>query len=145
MPKKKNDKNKPRLTEAQLKTCEDLASVGVPLDIIARKMNMSPATLDRWIVDFPEINEAISRGRDNAQIHARKILYGEAFIKKNVPLMIFYAKTQLGFKESKQEIEITTKTPSLHFNFGKGKASVEQVEEAFERYVDKPVKPDESA
>jgi hypothetical protein len=144
MPKKKGDFNN-HFSKEQYAMMETMAAYGAPMHEIADELEIDERTLERRMKEDPLINAAIKRGRRKAHMKARKTLYDMAFVDKSVQAAIFYARTRLGWKEPKQEIEVTAVgnvAPTIKFNFGKDGAAIEQ---AKEQYLDQqPVKSDET-
>lgn len=120
----------------------DLGSLGTPMEDIASELGVNEDTLRQRMKVDKRIDDAIRGGRRKAFETARKTLFEMAFVDKNVTAAIFYAKTQLRWSE-RQQIEISTTgpaVPNINFNFGKdGKATASEVEQAFERYLDRPI------
>lgn len=138
-----------KFTEEHLKRMFELGAIGTPIEDIAAELGINADTLRVRMKSDKKIDDAIRGGRRKAFEKARKTLFQMAFVEKNVAAAIFYAKTQLRWSE-KQHIEISTTgptVPNINFNFGKdGKATAEQVEKAFDKYLDKPqVRADEDA
>ena len=133
-----------KFTDEQLKQMESLAAIGTPLDDIAAEMGCGKDTLERRMKEDTKIKTALKRGRRRAEMKARKCLYDMAFVDKSVPMAIFWAKTQLGWKEQKQEIEITNVGPAPILKFGLLSPKSPEMKAAKEKYIDQPkVKKDE--
>lgn len=73
---------------------EVLASMGVPLDNIAKILNISPRTLDNWL-KLPDIAARHKKGRIQAEITIAKVLFEKA-LSGCVPAIIWYEKTRYG-------------------------------------------------
>lgn len=101
---------KPRI-EIDIKTVEQLASRGLTLEQIASSMGFSIRTLMVRKAESAEIADAIKRGRDKGvTIIANKLF--EAASGGNTAAMIFFLKTQGGWKEA-QKIEVEAKVETV--------------------------------
>lgn len=93
---------KPKI-EINIETIEQLASRGLTLEQIASSMGFSVRTLMSRKSESAEIAEAIKRGKDKGiTIIANKLF--KAASGGNISAMIFFLKTQGGWKET-QKIE----------------------------------------
>lgn len=101
---------KPKI-EIDIKTVEQLASRGLTLEQIASSMGFSVRTLSDRKAQSAELAEAIKRGRDKGvTIIANKLF--EAASGGNTAAMIFFLKTQGGWKEA-QKIEVEAKVETV--------------------------------
>lgn len=101
-------KTKPKI-EIDLDKVEMLASRGLTLEQIATSLGISVKTLERRKRDMTEMSDAIKRGRDKGVALIANKLYAEAK-DGNVAAMIFFLKTQGGWKE-KQEVDVKHSAP----------------------------------
>lgn len=127
-----------KFSDEQIRLMESLSAHGTPLEDIAAELGVCKDTLERRMKIDDNINAAIKRGRRRAKIKARKTLFDMAFVDKSVPMAIFWAKTQLGWAEPKQQIEISTNTPTVNLTVGKKSLTKEDIKNAMENYLDKP-------
>jgi hypothetical protein len=79
-------------TERQIKELESLAGFGFNEWQLAEWFDISRATLQRRMADFPEIYAAIHRGRIKAKMNVRATMYQMATSGKNTAATMFWLK-----------------------------------------------------
>ena len=88
-----------QITPEHISTIERMAANGATLDQIATVLDISPRTLDKWLQQ-----EDIRRVYLRAKLKAIDQVAGALFSKAmagDVTCMIFYLKTQAGWREIK--------------------------------------------
>ena len=93
------------LNESHVKELEQFGGAGAKYDDIAQYYGMSRATFCRILERKPFIRDAIKRGKFLANLNVSQSLYNSATQDGNVTAMIFWLKTQFGWRE-KQEIDL---------------------------------------
>jgi hypothetical protein len=88
------------LTPEQIQQVERLAAV-LNLEQISDYLGISDSTLRRRMHENPEVMEAYKKGRATAAIGIGTSLLQQAR-DGNLTAMIFYAKTQMGWRETQQ-------------------------------------------
>jgi hypothetical protein len=124
---KKRPRGRPEFefTQDHVSKIEALAMVGSPMDEMATILGCSEKTLERAhaagkaLADKDptklknqdqikrRIYDALLKGRATAKFEVRATLYDMVTKDKNPTMGIFYAKTQLGWKEPKSGIELS--------------------------------------
>lgn len=95
------------LSPEQLKQLETMAGRGLTLDDCAAVLNISPRTLDRRLSDDEEVKEAYKRGRAIAKDAVTSKLFDQ-INDGNLTAIIFYLKTQCGWREKDRDEEGNT-------------------------------------
>lgn len=95
------------LSPDQIETVELCAGRGLTLDDIAAILKISPKTLDRRLSDDEAVREAYDRGRASAKKFVVDKLF-EQIEKGKMSAIIFYLKTQCGWRETEQTTEQRT-------------------------------------
>lgn len=80
-------------------TIEEMAGNGATLDQIAAVLEIAPRTLDVWL-QREDIRRCYNRGKYKAINQIAGKLYSKA-LSGDVACMIFYLKTQAGWRETK--------------------------------------------
>ena len=112
--------------EADLKVIKTMTSIGLALKDVAIELAVGKATLERWMKDYPQVNEAIEIGRNNRRKRAYNCFFAQAFPvdergqptrKGDTSLMIFWMKTRERWKEPPKDIHIsgTEERPIIEF------------------------------
>ncbi len=83
-----------------IQTIERMAANGATLDQIATVLNVSPRTLDNWL-QREEVRQCYNRAKLKAIDQIAGALYAKA-LSGDVSCMIFYLKTQAGWREAKE-------------------------------------------
>ena len=91
---------KKTLTEDQITQLEALAAY-CNLDQIADYFDMSSDTISRRMKEDPQVLRAYKRGRAKAAAQVGQSLLSQA-LNGNLTAAIFYAKTQMGWREVQQ-------------------------------------------
>lgn len=85
-------------TPIDIAKVEELASKGLTLEQIASSLGISVSTLERRKREKKDLTDAIKRGRDRGIAKIANKLF-EAACEGNVGAMIFYLKSQGGWKD----------------------------------------------
>ena len=83
-----------KFTKEQKKLAQSLAGYGLTLDQIAHSMEVSVPTLTR------EAKKELASGKSIAVGNVARALYNKATKADNLQAMMFYLKTQAGWKEN---------------------------------------------
>lgn len=78
-----------------------LAATGHSLVGIARGLNTSNDTLRRWVDEYPELAEALARGREAERFALHNVLY-RAAKRGNIVAAMFLLKARHGYREGDQ-------------------------------------------
>ncbi len=92
------------ITGRDKRQIEALASMGVPLDNIAKILNISPRTLDNWL-KLPGINALYKKGLLQAELIVAKALFNKA-LSGCLPAIIWYERTRCDRSE-RNEVQHT--------------------------------------
>lgn len=92
------------ITQRDKRQIEALASMGVPLDNIAKILNISPRTLDKWL-KLPDIAALYKKGRIQAEITVAKALFDKA-LSGCLPAIVWYERTRCDRSE-RNEVQHT--------------------------------------
>lgn len=84
-----------------IRQIEVMAGLGMTLDHIARVAGCSSRTLDNWL-KLPNVREAYELGRAQGAFNITKTAYAKA-IAGDTTMLIFFLKTQLGWREVPRE------------------------------------------
>lgn len=90
-------------TEKDLKQLETAAGLGLNEKEICKMFFISRATLHRRMAEFPEVNEAITRGRITAKMAVRASAYKMATDGKHPAMTMFWLKF---FDKYEPDIEV---------------------------------------
>jgi hypothetical protein len=102
--------------EADLKIIKAMTSIGLAVKDVAAELGIGKATMERWVKNFPEINDALEQGRNNRRKRAYNCFFAQAFPiddkgqptrKGDSSLMIFWMKTRERWKEPPKDINIS--------------------------------------
>ncbi len=93
-----------------------LAATGHSVVGIARGLNTSNDTLRRWVDEYPELAEALARGREAERFALHNVLY-RAAKRGNIVAAMFLLKARHGYREGDQseaanKVSITFTLPS---------------------------------
>ncbi len=110
---KKNGRPRKELTIDQMAQVEALAQY-LSIEQLADYLKISRVTFYQIMKRNPEVSERYKKGRANAVAAISTTLIKKA-MSGDVASMIFYLKTQAGWKE-KQEIEISEKKSTDDFD-----------------------------
>lgn len=117
---------------------------GLTIEETARAMKINPDTLYKWMKRFPEINEALKTGKDEAVAVIENKLYQRA-LTGNMTAIIFYLKnnwrdkyndSQLSpeerelAKERTRKLRAETKAAEIELDIKKAKLKILQSEGA---------------
>lgn len=78
---------------------------GFTIEETARAMKINPDTLYKWMKRFPEINEAIKTGKDEANAIIENKLYQRA-LNGNMTAIIFYLKNNWRDKYNDSQLSV---------------------------------------
>lgn len=92
-----------KLTDNEIKQAAKLAGVGCSLNQIAAILDIPTATFDRILARNPDINDAISKGRESAGATVMGQAYNMAVSGKHPVMTIFWLKTRQRWKEAKDD------------------------------------------
>lgn len=104
-------RKKIEVTDEAIALIEDYARHGATLTNIAVLLDISDSTLDRWL-KLPQVNRAYKRGRLLANDEIAGLLF-ESAKAGNIAAIIFYLKTQAGWRED-APIETPTGTVNIY-------------------------------
>jgi hypothetical protein len=79
-----------------------LAATGHSVVGIARGLNTSQDVLRRWMEEYPELEEAMTRGREAERLALHNVLYTQATQHGNIVAAMFLLKARHGYKEGDQ-------------------------------------------
>lgn len=79
---------------ATLEQIEMLASLGLTIEEICRYLGVTKKTLYKRKKEYPELDEAIERGRIKADAQVVKALYTRATVHNDTTAMIFWLKNR---------------------------------------------------
>ena len=91
------------LTPERLKKIEELADLGCSQENIARTVGLHPSTFSEFKTKFPEIDQAIKKGRDKGEEFGAGIIreiMNDPTHKQRLTATIFYLKTQHRWKDA---------------------------------------------
>lgn len=83
-----------------LEQLQKFAAAGLTTEQMAHILGVGPATLDRRIADYPEIKDAINKGRSMAIFNVAASAYQQAISGKNPAMTMFYLKCRARWKET---------------------------------------------
>lgn len=89
-----------QITSDHIAVIESMAANGATLDQIATVLNISPRTLDSWL-QREDVRQTYLRAKFKAINQIAGALYAKA-LAGDVTCMIFYLKTQAGWREPKE-------------------------------------------
>jgi IS30 family transposase len=89
-----------QITPDHVAVIERMASNGATLDQIATVLEVSPRTLDNWL-RRDDVRQCYARAKLKAVDQIAGALYAKA-LAGDVTCMIFYLKTQAGWREVKE-------------------------------------------
>ena len=79
-----------------------LAATGHSLVGIARGLHVGHDVLRRWIEEYPELDEALARGRESERLALHNVLYTAATEHGNIVAAMFLLKSRHGYREGDQ-------------------------------------------
>ena len=80
----------------------NLAATGWSKRGIARSFSVTLETLNRWLEDYPTLNEAFEHGRDGERQTLHNVLYTLAVNDKDKVAAMFLLKARHGYREGDQ-------------------------------------------
>lgn len=129
-PNRKIRSDRRHATEGDVKVITMLSSIGFPIGAIAEELGISKKTLERWVIEYPRIADAVKKGRSKRRERAYKCFFEQAFpitktddgrsvpTRKGDPsLMIFWMKTKERWKEPPKQVQFaeTPEPPTVEF------------------------------
>jgi hypothetical protein len=82
-----------------------LAASGHSVVGIARGLNASRHSLERWLDENPELAEALARGREAERLALHNVLYVQATKHHNIVAAMFLLKARHGYREGDQSAD----------------------------------------
>lgn len=79
-----------------------LAATGHSIVGIARGLNAAQNTLYRWLEEYPELAEALARGRESERFALHNVLYVQATKHHNIVAAMFLLKARHQYREGDQ-------------------------------------------
>lgn len=90
-------------TSEDIKKIETLAGYGLSIARIAGVFGISKATMERRQSEYPDVSEAIEKGRALAESAVTQTAYKMAVSGNNTAMTIFWLKTRAKWRESDSE------------------------------------------
>jgi len=84
------------------KRISNLAADGFSVRGVARGMDVSYETLQRWLNESPALKEAFEAGRETERQILHNVLYRQATEKSNIVAAMFLLKARHGYREGDQ-------------------------------------------
>lgn len=130
--------SKIKFTAEQMTTLEVLTGLGISLENCAVEIGVSKSTLERRMVDDPEVAEAVYRGRVKAETRMAKRAYEMAMGEKKGPtearMVRYWLNCRANWKENNGpqvniQNNVVNVSPQEKFARELGKMSPEEVQE----------------
>ena len=100
------DPTKKRLiTPHEIEQCERMAGLGMTLKQMGHIIGVSKPTLDRRMLDQPELVEALERGRAKASASVRGTAFKMATSGKHAVMTIFWLKCRDQWREASEPVD----------------------------------------
>lgn len=80
----------------------ELAADGFSIVGVAKRMGVSKDTLQRWLDDHPDLQEAFDQGRETERYCLHNMLYRQAVEQGNATAAMFLLKARHGYREGDQ-------------------------------------------